>query len=73
MIEIERLCVVGVFGTWQRVAICVLLVVPLILLIAVVSIPAILLCFFKDGREFILAVFDKGIEWIKLVASKTAS
>ena len=57
-------------ATWQRVALCGLLAVPLALVI-VCMVPALLvLPFFASGREFILKLLDKITAWARAIVPR---
>lgn len=55
---------------WRQVAICALLLVPLVLIIVLMSPAFLVLPFLEKGREFIPGIVDKGTEWVRIVVSK---
>ncbi|MBN6054210.1 hypothetical protein JYK22_19870, partial [Nonomuraea sp. RK-328] len=57
-------------ATWQRVALCGLLAVPLALIIACMTPALLVLPFFASGREFILKLLDKITAWARAIVPK---
>lgn len=57
-------------ATWQRVALCALLVLPLTVVIALMSPAFVVLPFFAAGREFILKLIDKVTAWARVIVPK---
>jgi hypothetical protein len=56
-----------IHATWQRVALALVFVLP-ILLIIVLMIPSFLcLPFSEKGRQFVLKVLDKGLQLVRYI------
>ncbi|MFC5835969.1 hypothetical protein [Nonomuraea insulae] len=56
-------------ATWQRVALCALLMVPVTLAILLMTPSWLVLPFFAGGRDFILRVCDAITEWVRIIAA----
>ena len=67
---LEGFCVIVVNATWQRVALCGLLVVPLALVIVLMTPAFLVLPFSTAGREFILKLLDKIAVWARVIVPK---
>ncbi|GAA0995605.1 hypothetical protein GCM10009555_089950 [Acrocarpospora macrocephala] len=57
-------------GTWQRVAFCALLVIPMALVIILMTPAFVILPFSKAGRMFILALIGRLTSWARVVVPK---
>lgn len=57
-------------ATWQRVALCGLLVIPLVLVIVLMTPAFVVLPFSKAGRTFILKLVDKIATWAEVIMPK---
>ncbi|MET8382484.1 hypothetical protein ABZV14_05710 [Streptosporangium canum] len=63
---------ITVLAAWHRVAIIALLVVPLVIVILLMSPGLVVLPFSEKGREFILKLIDKGVQWVKALSNAAA-
>ncbi|MEW9554695.1 hypothetical protein [Nonomuraea sp. NPDC050783] len=57
-------------ATWQRVALCALLVLPLAATIVLMTPAFVVLPFFACGREFVLKLVDKLTAWARVIVPR---
>ncbi|GAA4081412.1 hypothetical protein GCM10022248_58180 [Nonomuraea soli] len=59
------------YGKWQRVAVCAVLLVPAVLIVLALVVPAIVLAFLPYGQRFILNVFSEIATLVKILLART--